>query len=389
MIEELLGEGNFDSHGTFTQADPEKLRQLSRNLLPDPKLYLVKGVQALVAGGASAINVRSDFTSVIFEAQGLRPLQLGSNWLRPIFEGAGTAVERHLCSALLAGWDEFVEAEVSWCGIRWLFRPADGLAAQPQPPLAGPSFVRFRPRRWFMGRIPQWTRLHACPVPIYEGSNTWQSLAYLDHGPDPSKWWAEGTCVAVACVQERGLLTVMQTATDPMFFEPPQTFGANHLIPVRRLYCLSLSKGPSLILPVEAGLVLNPIPVELSIPGLRCLVSVESEGLATDLSQFQVREDSALAALRAFLQEEAARLLAIVAQNLPTWKPPLTFNNGSLTGGLVGLVGGTVAGSCAAIALGASGWLCLLGLPVAAVGAHLMKRRWSQLTQRRLEGLVK
>ena len=121
--------------------------------------------------------------------------------------------------------------------------------------------------------------------------------------------------------------------------------------------------------------------------GLRCLVSLEMEGLRTDLSQFRVVQNTEWFNLLESLRQEAPVAVAAMTERLQHWRPPLTFENGTLTAGMVGLTGGVLAGTGLSLLTGATGGLCLLGLPVGAGLAALAARRWHGQALRHMRSL--
>jgi hypothetical protein len=379
LIQELRQGGHLDSEGVFTSADPRAVLELSRRFLAKPELYLLKAVQACVAGGAEQLV----FGRRILEVRGKEPapLELSPlNWISQAFLPSATPAQRHCAVALLGAWSDCKEIELNWGPIHWRLRPDLGPEPEALSPFRSPPFFRFKPRGFQLSLGPGSGRLYACPVPVQVGSGFAQPLAFTQAlDSDPSQWWNGGFWAAMGT--GTGPILVPELATSPVFFEPeitgPPGMGNIRWQKVRRLYCLSRSSRESgCVIPVEAGVALDALEVDLGVAGLRCLVSLELEGLRTDLGQFRVVQNAEWFKLVESLRQEAPARVAEMTGRLDQWRAPLTFENGTLTAGLVGLTGGVLAGTGLSLLTGATGGLCLLGLPIGAGLAAWAAKRW-------------
>lgn len=138
--------------------------------------------------------------------------------------------------------------------------------------------------------------------------------------------------------------------------------------------------GPSYLIAVESVVALRPMPVDLDYSGLVLICSLDEEGLATDLSGSQVRQDLAL---EAFLRRTRAALpewLEAFARGVAAWVPPLGFdpNIGPAAGG------GFLGFMSAVAVFGATGVFIFPPLVIAA-GAYLGDRAYAGWKKRRIQ----
>lgn len=394
ILGELQAEGHLDSTGVFTSSGLGALERLSQKLLPDSSLYWLKVIQALVASGAREIRTYEKTGWVRIEASTpSRSPQLNpKDWVGQAWRNPDPAL-RYLPIALLGAWRQFSEIHVDWGEQRLLFRPPS-LAPEPlesPEPAFGVVQILFKRKRWklLVDRPPFSDRLFACPVPVRAVSyNSALTQAHAFGFPQASgRPWCEGA-LGGACRGEReGRLVAPDSicGMTPVFFEErtphpnfesqekPDTYAA-HWYPVERIYLVLPGDDPGLLIPVEAGVALNPVPAELGIQGLRCVVSVEREGLHTDLSQFSVRHDEALKALIESVREQAPRMTAMLFRRLEHWKPPGVGWGGTYFEPMVGFFAGGAVGIGMTLMTGLP--LHFLALPGAMLGTHFSARRW-------------
>lgn len=390
LVQQLRQEGHLDSQGVFTSSDPRVVLELSRRFLAKPELYLLKAVQACVAGGCEELVL--SHTNLEVRGKQPEPLDLSpANWISQAFLPSASAAQRHCAVAILGAWADCKEIELNWGSIHWRFRPDLGPQPEVLPPLGRPPFFHFKPRHFRFSLATNSGRLYACPVPVRVASGFAQSTAFTQAlDSEPSQWWVDGFWAAIGI--DSGPLLVPRLVTSPVFFDPerPPRPGMGNLNwqGVRRLYCLSQkAREVGRVVVVEAGVALDAVQVDLGVAGLRCLVSLELEGLRTDLGQFGVVKNSDWDKLVESLRQEAPVVMATMSERLQHWRPSLTFENGTLTAGMVGLTGGVLAGTGLSILTGATGGLCLLGLPIGAALAAWASRRWHGKVLRHMRSL--
>lgn len=403
LLQELRDEGHVDSEGVFTSSSEGALDRLSQRLLPDPQMYLLKCIQAMIAGHGDPIVVRQKIAWIEVEAVvGLEPPALDPHdWVSQAWRSQVPAV-RHLATALVGGWRLFDEIHVDWGELQWKLVPGQGTRPEPLARRcpAGHARIEFKRKQWklFSDTPPYFDRVFACPVPIRSPwvSGMWQVRSYsgIRHFPRPGCELVGCLAVTTPADQNAHLMVPDKVRGYPVFFEPAPpaqplltTAQKNDGMAASwyhadRFYLLTDQDDPSSILPIDAGVALDPIPVDLGLRGLYCVVSVQREGLQTDLSQFRLLQNEAFEALVAELRASAPELLGRVLERVQGWKPGAGFEN---TSGAT--LGGFFAGGVLGFGLIAATGIPvfhMLALPGALVGSYLGGRYWRRRAVRRL-----
>lgn len=400
LLAEVRSEGQLHSEGVFTSSEKGALERLSQRLLPDPSMFMLKFVQAMVVSGAIEIRVSEKMGWVDIEADtpsrdpGLNLRDwVGQAWRDPVPE------RRYLPAALLGAWPHFSEIHLDWGDQRLLFRPPNPVPSRLETlelPF-GQVRVAFKRKHWRLitGQQEHADRLFACPVPVREvpfGRALLQARAYRDQDQNP--WWNEMLgAVGVGGEQARLVAPDSMAGACPVFFreraplpryessQKPDAFTGKWY-PVERLYMLLSGDVPGAVIPVQAGVGLNPVQADLGVAGLRCVVAVETEGLQTDLGQLVVRRDEAFERLLTALREEAPGLMRHMHETLQAWKPNTKV--GSAVGPTVGFFAGALVGFGLIATTGVPLPFHLLALPGAMLGSRWSATRWRQQTLERL-----
>lgn len=402
LFEEIKQAGRLDSEGVFTSCDEGALDRLSRCLLPDPEMYHLKCIQALVAAGAESINVRQKTAWVTVEGGPVGPPPEVSprDWIAQAWQSQVPGI-RYLTCALVGAWGLFEEIRVHWGTLNWCLRPGESVLPEWLPDRGGgQARFDFKRKHWtlFGKRTLHAGRAFACPVPIHSPwswtRGIWQIWPYNETSEVEARIPGLLGAVALACPDGR-LLVPDSMGNFPVFLEPERPavpllstlekhdgMEANWFR-CQRIYLLTDSEEMGRILPVEAGIALDPVLCDLGVSGLRCVVSTEQEGLSTDLSQFQVRDDQALATLQAALRQEAPELVARTCEHLKSWKPGLRFTNPNAAG-----IGGFVAGGALGFGLiavtGMAAPFHFLAIPGALLGIYASSHYWRRTALRSL-----
>ncbi len=396
LLDQLRQEGHIDSEGVFTSSSEGALDRLSERLLPDPQMYLLKCIQALVAGHGSPIVIRQKIAWVEIEAPvGLAPPDLNPlDWVSQAWRSEIPAI-RHLATALVGGWRLFDEIHVHWGPLRWKLVPGEGTTPQELTSYCPPGHARidFKRKHWKLlsDKPPHFDRVFACPVPLHSPwtSGMWQVRCYsgIDHFPRPG-CELMGALATGATMDDAAPLMVPDTVRGyPVFFSPSKPLQALLTTSQKgdgmdaawyraeRFYLLTDQDDRSAILPVDSGVGLDPIPVELGIHGLYCVVSVQREGLHTDLSQFRLRQDESFQRLVAELRGEVQALLNQVVEQLEGWKPNTTLQSNGVPA-VTGFIAGGVLGFGLIMFTGMMFPFHFLALPGGMLGAYYGSRRW-------------
>lgn len=401
LLQELRHEGHLDSKGVFTSSHEGALDRLSERLLPDPQMYLLKCVQALTAGGAETIEVAQKIAWIEVTARGMKdpPVLDPLDWVSQAWRSPVPAI-RHLATALVGGWRLFDEIQVDWLSLRWRLVPGEGTTPQKLESHNPRHEARicFKRKHWKLlsDAPPYFDRLFACPVKVASPwlSGFWQIRAYSGerHFPRPG---AE-LVGALAIPNEGGPLLVPDMVRGwPVFFSPPRLEPPVHTTTTKphgmnaswfhasRVYFLIDQDDPSILIPIDEGVALDPVPVDLGVTGIYCVVSVQREGLETDLSQFRLRQDEAFQKLVADLRSEARRVHDEVVEQLTHWKPRADLQSQSSA-----TAGGFLAGGVLGFGLiVATGWMFpfhFLALPGAMLGAYYGGKLWRKRALKRL-----
>ncbi len=394
IFEEIKQAGRLDSEGVFTSCDEGALERLSRSLLPDPEMYHLKCIQALVAAGAESINVRQKTAWVTVEGGpvGAPPDVSPHDWIAQAWQSRVPGI-RYLTCALVGAWSLFEEIQIHWGSLSWRLRPGESVVPEPLPGgKEGHACFDFKRKHWtlFGQRTLHAGRAFACPVPIHSPwswtRGMWQIWPYNETSELEAR--IPGLLGALSLASPDGRLLVPDSmGSFPVFFEPERP--AVPLVSTRekhdgmeanwfrcqRIYLLTDSEDMGRILPVEAGIALEPVLCDLGVSGLRCVVSTEHEQLSTDLGQFQVRDDAALVTLQEALRQEAPQLVARTCEHLKSWKPGLRLTN--LNGaGMGGFVAGGALGFGLIAVTGFAAPFHFLCIPGALLGVYAGSHYW-------------
>lgn len=350
----------------------EKLRQFQ---LSEPCFYLLKLVQGLVRAGAEEINIRLDRMAV--ELTSSLPDESAFLQAPKVVASLSSAdgdspALRHLSVALNAAWAMNPE-KIVWAG--WDGRQGYGLEITPDDL----GLVRLEQcPEWATGRKQRWVRfamrrpstltnlarnlasehqkvLSRCSfsaVPIYLNEDrlkgNWpRPLAHRWHrGLCPGFYLgqrleldAEGT-LAVASPEighltpEDGAyyqchsVTANADSDFPTFCTqlvgPRQPLGMP--LSCRQAMAVPLGlEGPGEVRFVIDGVTMDPLQLDLGVPGLICLA--EAEGLRTDLSEFSVIRDPAFDQRVEDLRASAALLREAITSNI--YRLPCHFQDAS------------------------------------------------------------
>lgn len=397
-------EGQVDSQGVIT-TDPEgALARLSERLLPEPEMYLLKAVQALVAGGGNPITIRQKIAWVEVEAPTpMVPPDLDpQDWVAQAWRSEVPAI-RHLATALVGGWRLFEEIHVDWGTLRWRLVPGEGTEPQELTSRGsrGHARLEFKRKQWklFNETPPFFDRLFACPIPLRSPwmPGMWQVRAYsgVRNFPRPNTEIISALAAAAPHDWSAPLMVPDLVRGYPVFFTPEKSATAlaetrskndgmaAHWYHATRYYLLLDADEPSVLIPVDSGVALDPIMIDIGVNGLYCVVSVQREGLKTDLSQFRLLNDAAFQRLLGELRAEARGVLELMALRLETWKP-----QGRLETHTTHAVGGFLAGGVLGFGLIAATGLMLpfhfLALPGGMLGAYYGGKHWRKRALKRL-----
>lgn len=340
VLRDLQGEGEHDSSGDWTLDFQQARRKLGRYQLSGPGDYLLKFVQACVAGGATEIQARIGATRVELRANPRKfdPEELpklGTYLLRSTSLTEPRHM-RHLAVGLNSAlWLEPQSLELRFPTLKWTPEkdweehqdgPPFQLKVKRRFPAPSPDLTNQMFEAMMTAHIPEIPWAMACRMlPEAQALNTRCSFSavpielngiqvnrpvvplepnYLQYfflaGDEPpaellafprhvparfTRYHHAPSLHALPAHSRPPLNRLEQARTLP---------GSNKAVLMAHGW-LSLSFKHTTLLFVKDGVMLNPVTTELDCPGVRGYLS--GHGLATDLSEFQLVEDDALRGL--------------------------------------------------------------------------------------------
>ncbi|MBT9584646.1 hypothetical protein IV102_14985 [bacterium] len=326
VIDDFSSEGEFHSSGTFTLSVAESRARLSQFQM-ESGLFLTKWVQAGVALNSQKIRLDvSDRLTATLMGVGNCKLKVDAllGHLQSPWELVPSSPEASLVLGILASQaqgpspltvhlkdpDGGLLIQVLAGEARAHRTPSSGLDWSLQISLSGASGCDFR-------SILQ-QRCGYCPVPIELGNEVMESPwdnpgeeeyrvaeAFLESDGPARLLLPDPATRASWCVLENGHYSARNSA-DPRAFLLCYPGG-------RRCGwdgALAVSadlQGPSRLLWVKGGVIIEEEQVDLGTPGMLGVVSAHY--LQTDLSQFKLRRDEAYQARLALLREQSDQLL--------------------------------------------------------------------------------
>lgn len=359
--------GQTHSAGQFTVDVERALQKLQAYQLPGPGHYLAKLFQAATLWEAQEFKVRIGLTRTVVEfrcnyTDSMNVVRLAEamtgrgQWVAPAARHLGLAVRGALGAS---GW---VEWRVGSQSLQ--IAPGRVQVHQPAQPATEPVCARFVLGRGGLlaglasseeradehvvasemgryasvavtldGRATQRGFIYPPKVggAWYEGDSVRYHLmegflaAHADlpdyHGPAPvlDQFQAEGGGIhrsREVTWEEQAILAGWLTTPLFLYVDPALQYGTGY----GARFCLPLElSGPARLTLILDGAPARPKQVDLGCPGLRCVAS--GQGLAVDLSEFQVIEDAAYEARLESIRAAAGQFLRQVNSRADRYLP--------------------------------------------------------------------
>ncbi|MGE0490564.1 MAG: hypothetical protein AB7S38_15260 [Vulcanimicrobiota bacterium] len=330
-----LSAGDSLEPGRFTIDLERARRQLREHRSAEPAFYLLKVFQALVAGGALRIDLHLNFAGVRMAAE----VDAGSlltdqaELMRAISEPDPHGALRHLaigldaCASQSVGWGVWTDRWGWSLSLREDQLETQQLTAQPSWAKEG-HWVEFRLQRRSLGSLAGLLserkavsdRCQYCPVPVrlddVELPSGWRVPEGDEDFPGfhlAERYLCEPRGPVGMTVREDLALVTQREAIQPR--EAATTYqiqlvGAQRGGRLRCRMALALphpQKGSDRLTAVKAGVTTMPHTIAAEGRGLE--VVVEGDHLTTDLSEFGLVEDEALAETVAEAARQAVAMI--------------------------------------------------------------------------------
>ncbi|MEW6278139.1 MAG: hypothetical protein AB1758_05925 [Candidatus Eremiobacterota bacterium] len=383
-------------------------------MLVEPQRYVLKLVQALVTARARQISIKAGIHSVDISALDPEPLDFPTGDWSGLALRADWTPERHLAAGLLGVWERSRSITVDWRSARLEFRPRSGLAPERRWRNDDRAVhIHVARSAWTLEEPEQaqLKRLFACPVEVrfYTGLGnwcTWQSWTYSMTGAPEflggeaamhltadavgARIEGDGELAFPDCLKTWFPAEADWSDASPLFESKtkPDRFSARWFAARRAWLLMNPMRGPGRLVPVQAGVALDPVEVDLGVPGAVCVCGVEREGLRTDLCQFRVIQDEAFQRAVASARSEAVAFATRLPELIEAWNPSFSGAHG-FVGPLLGFFAGGFSGVALALGTGLFGPWHFLALPGAMLGIYIENRVQKSSTRKQVARYLK
>lgn len=387
-----IEEGVLESSGHFTLSLADARSKLAQFSQVDPSLWTLKIFQAFCLLGCSHLKVEQEAKEVFF--RGLSPK-------RPLDPAR---VQLNLSELALTG-EVTPEQCLAWAlvglpeleGVRVMDTVIFGQAEERPTDTQGEIWLALAYPQPPKFPLELWTsRCWAAPMSWSYELGLWarlQRLAVTELSPAPDHWLeayricAERPALAPHSQGQAGIdlgrlpAPARQNRTTCLYRCGEATAAPGQDVMV---FVLPSFEGHSLVYPVQAGVLLQPLSIEGLPDGLK--VYFAADGVGTDLSQFRLRQDEALQLRLQQLLADLPELLEPLARQWSEWGRKLVDvpRNSPLMDLAPGFLGALGALFTVTFPLGAGlfiGGLCCMG-PSAAYFAYsrsLRRREYQAL----------